>query len=42
MFESGNFTVNKSEAPFSAFGADHALEQKNRAIKVIGGAMKML
>ena len=35
MFESGNFSVNKSEVPFSVFGADHALEQENRAVKVI-------
>ena len=34
MFESGNFSVNKSEVPFSAISADHALEQENRVVKV--------
>ena len=36
IFKSGNFSVNKSEVPFSAIGADHALEQEDRAVKVIG------
>ena len=33
----GEFSVNKSNVPFSAIGADHALEQENRAVKVLGG-----
>ena len=37
MFESGNFSVNKSEVPFSAISADHALEQENRVVKVTWG-----
>ena len=36
MFESSNFSMNKSEVPFSTIGADHALEQENRVAKVIG------
>ena len=37
IFESGNFSVNKSEVIFLTIGADHALEQENRVAKVIGG-----
>ena len=37
MFEKGSISVNKSEVPFSAIGADHALEQVNGTVKVIGG-----
>ena len=37
MFESGNFSVNKSEVPFLAIRAVHALEQENRAMEVMGG-----
>ena len=33
----GNFSVNKSSVPLSAVGADHELEQQNRALKVLGG-----
>ena len=36
-FVEGEFSVNKSNVPFSAIGADHALEQENRAVKVLGG-----
>ena len=36
-FVEGEFSVNKSNVPFSAVGADHALEQENRAVKVLGG-----
>ena len=36
-FLQANFSVNKSNVPFSAIGADHALEQENRAMKVMGG-----
>ena len=32
-----NFSVNKSEIPFSSVGSDHALEQENRSLKVTGG-----
>ena len=35
-FQTGHFSVNKSSLPFSAIGADHALEQQNRAMKVLG------
>ena len=35
MFESGNFSMNKSEVSFSAIGADFALKEENRAVKVI-------
>lgn len=37
IMESGNFSVNKSRVPFSAIGADHGIEQENRALKVLGG-----
>ena len=30
-----NFSVNKTKIPFSALGADHALEQENRGMKVL-------
>ena len=37
FFEDGNFTVNKSDVPFSAIGVDHGIEHENRAMKVNGG-----
>ena len=37
MFSEGNFSVNKSMVLFSAIGVDHAVEQENRAAKVLGG-----
>ena len=36
-FSSGNWVVNKSKIAFCALGADHALEQVNRWMKVAGG-----
>ena len=37
-FLQGNWVVNKNPcAPFCAIGADHALEQINRSMKVTGG-----
>ena len=36
-FVEGEFSVNKSNVPFSAIGTDHALEQENRAVQVLGG-----
>lgn len=33
----GNWVVNKSNVFFSALGADKALEQENRRLKVLGG-----
>ena len=36
-FQAEHFSLNKSSVPFSAIGADHALEQQNRAMKVLGG-----
>jgi len=41
-FESGNFSVNKSSCAFSAIGADHGIEQENRALKVLGGVKGLL
>ena len=29
--------VNKITIPYSAIGADHAIEHENRAMKVLGG-----
>ena len=37
MFHEGNFSVNKTFIPFSAIRVDHAIEQENRAVKVLGG-----
>ena len=37
MFSEGNFSVNKTFIPFSAIRVDHAIEQENRAVKVLGG-----
>ena len=37
MFNEGNFSVNKTLIPFSAIGVDYAIEQENRADKVLGG-----
>ena len=31
------FSVNKSNVLFSAIGADHSLDQENRAVKILGG-----
>ena len=36
-FMQGNWVVNKNTIPFCAIGADHALEQVNRMMKVGGG-----
>ena len=36
-FIQGNWVVNKNTVPFCAIGADHALEQVNRMMKVGGG-----
>ena len=37
MMANGCFSVNKSEVPFTAIGADHGLEQENRALRGIKG-----
>ena len=37
FFKQGNFSVNKTSIPFSAIGADHAIEHENQAMKVLGG-----
>ena len=37
LFESGNFSVNKSSVPFTAIGADHGIEQENLSLRVLGG-----
>ena len=31
------FSVNKSNVLFSVIGADHSLDQENRAVKILGG-----
>ena len=36
-FTNGNFCVKKSLIPFTSIGVDHALEQENRKMKVLGG-----
>ena len=36
-FMDGNWVVNKNINPFCAIGPDHALEQVNRMMKVLGG-----
>ena len=35
MFHLGYFSVNKTSIPFSAIRVDHAIEQENRAVKVL-------
>ena len=42
FFNKGSFSVNKSEVPFNAIGADHGIEQENRTLKVIGGVTGIL
>ena len=37
FLKSGNFSVKKSQVPFCALGTDHALEQENRKMKILGG-----
>ena len=37
LFESGNFSVNKSSAPFTAIGADRGIEQESRSLNFLGG-----
>ena len=37
MFESGNFSMNKSDISFSTIGLDHALKQENRVGKILSG-----
>ena len=39
---SGNFSVNKNTIPLCAIGADHALEQQNREMTVLGGVKGLL
>ena len=36
-FEKGNFCVTKGVAGFTSIGPDHAIEQENRELKVVGG-----
>ena len=33
----GNFSVGKSDIPFTSIGSDHAIEQENKNLKVNGG-----
>lgn len=42
FFREGNFSVQKRDIPFTAIGADHALEQENKNIKVLGGVKGLL
>ena len=37
FFMTGNFSVNKTSVPFTAIGADHAIEHENRTMKVLHG-----
>ena len=41
-FNQENFTVNKTSRAFSAMGIDQAHEQKNRSVKVDGGAIGIM
>ena len=36
-FSKGNFSVSKGDVGFTSIGVDHALEQENRKMKVLGG-----
>ena len=42
LFMEGNFSVQKNKIPFTAIGADHALEQENKNIKVLVGVKGLL
>ena len=33
----GYFSINKASVPFTAIGADHAVEHENRTMKVLCG-----
>ena len=37
LFMNGYFSINKTSVPFTAIGADHAIEYENRTMKVLGG-----
>ena len=37
ILNEGNFSVSKSDVPFTAIGPDHGIEQENRALKVQEG-----
>ena len=37
FFMTGDFSVNKTSVPFTAIGADHAIEHENRTMKVLHG-----
>lgn len=41
-FNQGNFSMNKSTCAFSAIGADHGVEQENRALKVLDSVKGLL
>ena len=36
LFMNGYFSINKISMPFTAIGADHAIEYENRTMKVLG------
>ena len=40
LSEQGLFSVSKSDKPFIATGCDHGIEQKNCALKVLGGIIR--
>ena len=37
MLTDGRFSVSKSDMAFTGIGADHGIEQENRALNVFGG-----
>ena len=37
LLNEGNFSVSKSDVPFTTIGPDHSIEQENRALKGLGG-----
>ena len=40
LSEQGLFSVSISDVPFIANGCDHGIEQKNCALKVLGGIIR--
>ena len=36
-----NFSISKTSIPFVAIGSDHAMEQGNKALKVLGGVTRL-
>ena len=38
-YQKDNFSVSKSEIPFTSIGSDHVMEQENKNLNVTGGVI---